>query len=61
MADPVLSTAVPRKRVEFIDLLRGWAVIVMIETHVMNIRKKIDEGHSKKLIHTMIGRGYKFE
>jgi len=24
------------KRVEFIDLLRGWAVIVMIETHVMN-------------------------
>ena len=25
-----------RKRVEFIDLLRGWAVIVMIETHVFN-------------------------
>jgi len=24
------------KRVEFIDLLRGWAVIVMIETHVVN-------------------------
>ncbi len=27
---------VPSKRVQFIDLLRGWAVIVMIETHVMN-------------------------
>lgn len=26
----------PSKRVEFIDLLRGWAVIVMIETHVLN-------------------------
>jgi uncharacterized membrane protein len=26
----------PSKRVEFIDLLRGWAVIVMIETHVFN-------------------------
>jgi uncharacterized membrane protein len=25
-----------RRRVEFIDLLRGWAVIVMIETHVFN-------------------------
>jgi uncharacterized membrane protein len=25
-----------KKRLEFIDLLRGWAVIVMIETHVMN-------------------------
>ncbi len=24
------------KRVEFVDLLRGWAVIVMIETHVVN-------------------------
>ena len=24
------------KRIEFIDLLRGWAVIVMIETHMMN-------------------------
>lgn len=24
------------KRVEYIDLLRGWAVIVMIETHMMN-------------------------
>ena len=27
---------VASKRIEFIDLLRGWAVIVMIETHVMN-------------------------
>ncbi len=26
----------PSRRLEFIDLLRGWAVIVMIETHVMN-------------------------
>lgn len=25
-----------KPRVEFIDLLRGWAVIVMIETHMMN-------------------------
>jgi uncharacterized membrane protein len=31
------AVAAPRrKRIEFIDLLRGWAVIVMIETHVMN-------------------------
>jgi uncharacterized membrane protein len=27
---------VPSKRIEYIDLLRGWAVIVMIETHMMN-------------------------
>ncbi len=26
----------PTKRLAFIDLLRGWAVIVMIETHVVN-------------------------
>ncbi len=26
----------PSKRLAFIDLLRGWAVIVMIETHVIN-------------------------
>lgn len=24
------------KRIEFIDLLRGWAVLVMVETHVVN-------------------------
>jgi uncharacterized membrane protein len=31
------SASSPRgKRIEFIDLLRGWAVIVMIETHVSN-------------------------
>ena len=30
------QTPQPKKRVEYIDLLRGWAVIVMIETHVMN-------------------------
>jgi uncharacterized membrane protein len=26
----------PARRIEFIDLVRGWAVIVMIETHIMN-------------------------
>jgi uncharacterized membrane protein len=26
----------PGRRIQFIDLLRGWAVIVMIETHVFN-------------------------
>ncbi|MFN0156769.1 MAG: heparan-alpha-glucosaminide N-acetyltransferase domain-containing protein [Bacteroidota bacterium] len=32
-----MNDAVPRtRRIEFIDLLRGWAVIVMIETHVFN-------------------------
>ncbi len=31
-----LSTPPKSKRLEFIDLLRGWAVIVMIETHVVN-------------------------
>jgi uncharacterized membrane protein len=25
-----------KKRIEFIDLLRGWAVIVMIQTHIFN-------------------------
>lgn len=30
------QTLQSKKRVEFIDLLRGWAVIVMIETHVLN-------------------------
>ena len=32
------QTTLPKKtkRIEFIDLLRGWAVIVMIETHMMN-------------------------
>jgi uncharacterized membrane protein len=35
----------PSKRLAFIDLLRGWAVIVMIETHVFNatILKAISE------------------
>jgi hypothetical protein len=33
----VTTPAMPgSRRVEFIDLLRGWAVIVMIETHVVN-------------------------
>lgn len=31
-----------------------------IETHVMNLRKKIDAGHELKFIHTVPGRGYKF-
>jgi DNA-binding response OmpR family regulator len=31
-----------------------------IETHIANLRKKIDAGHSRKLIHTFPGRGYKF-
>lgn len=34
-AVPAPPTARPA-RLEFIDLLRGWAVIVMIETHVVN-------------------------
>jgi DNA-binding response OmpR family regulator len=29
-----------------------------IETHIMNLRKKIDRGHAQKLIHTIPGRGY---
>lgn len=39
MSDPVSppSSVVPKsKRLDYIDLLRGWAVIVMIETHVFN-------------------------
>lgn len=28
--------APPTKRLEFIDLLRGWAVVVMIETHIVS-------------------------
>jgi uncharacterized membrane protein len=32
---PPLQSGKPR-RLDFIDLLRGWAVIVMIETHVLN-------------------------
>jgi len=31
-----MQQPVTRKRIEFIDLLRGWAVIVMIQTHVFN-------------------------
>jgi uncharacterized membrane protein len=35
----------PSRRLAFIDLLRGWAVIVMIETHVVNatIQKSVAE------------------
>jgi len=29
-----------------------------IESHILNLRKKIDKGHGKKLIHTLPGRGY---
>ena len=32
-----------------------------IESHILNLRKKIDKGASKKLIHTVPGRGYKME
>ncbi len=32
----VSSTPAKSKRLDFIDLLRGWAVIVMVETHVFN-------------------------
>jgi len=31
-----MSPSATKKRVEYIDLLRGWAVIVMIQTHVFN-------------------------
>jgi DNA-binding response OmpR family regulator len=30
-----------------------------IETHITNLRKKVDRGHAKKLIHTAHGQGYK--
>lgn len=33
---PFATPAPSKKRIEFIDLLRGWAVIIMIETHVLN-------------------------
>jgi DNA-binding response OmpR family regulator len=29
-----------------------------IETHITNLRRKIDHGHKRKLIHTVPGRGY---
>ena len=32
-----------------------------IESHVLNLRKKIDSKHKRKLIHTIPGRGYKME
>jgi len=32
-----------------------------IEAHILNLRKKIDVGSKKKLIHTVPGRGYKME
>jgi DNA-binding response OmpR family regulator len=32
-----------------------------IETHILNLRKKIDKDFSKKLIKTIPGRGYKIE
>jgi uncharacterized membrane protein len=44
---PESQASVPRKpRVEFIDLLRGWAVIVMIETHIMNATIQPELKHS---------------
>lgn len=32
-----------------------------IETHILNLRKKIDQGTRHKLIHTVSGRGYKID
>lgn len=32
-----------------------------IETHILNLRKKIDSEGDQKLIHTIPGRGYKFD
>lgn len=37
MAEPVAPSTLARSpRIQFIDLLRGWAVIVMVQTHVFN-------------------------
>ena len=30
----------------------------LIDVYIRYLRKKIDEGHEKKLIHTVRGRGY---
>ena len=32
-----------------------------IEAHILNLRKKVDTNKNQKLIHTVPGRGYKFE
>ena len=32
-----------------------------IEAHILNVRRKIDSNSSQKFIHTVPGRGYKFE
>lgn len=32
-----------------------------IEAHILNLRKKIDAGHKKRLIHSVPGRGYKID
>jgi len=32
-----------------------------IETHILNLRKKLGKGGGKKLIHTISGRGYKID
>src|SRR5512135_2725297 len=45
MSDPAIpppSAVSKSKRVQYIDLLRGWAVIVMIETHVFNATLRPD-------------------
>ncbi len=36
MSEPLPTSAPKAKRLDYIDLLRGWAVIVMVETHVFN-------------------------
>ena len=33
----------------------------VIETHILNLRKKINKGHKVKLIHTISGVGYRIE
>ena len=37
MLDPARSDLTPATRCDFIDQLRGWAVIVMIEVHAVNV------------------------
>ncbi len=37
-----MSPSATKKRIEYIDLLRGWAVIVMIQTHMFNATLRPD-------------------
>jgi uncharacterized membrane protein len=54
-----------KKRVEYIDLLRGWAVIVMIQTHMFNatLRPEITAGgafHLLKFIDGLVAPSFLF-